>query len=174
MSPKGSDKTAKLRGDSVSAWQDWRVRRFPRLMQRRVEEILLVSSPYDAFSLEEDGLLTEVIYSEYVDLGLTHAPNVTRVSTGEEALEAIRGGRFDLVITMLRLGDMDVFRIQHGVAPGASRPANRAVDRQQLGVGARLRVARSDQCRWRLCLVRRHKNLPGDYQVSGGPLERRA
>lgn len=97
--------------DSVSAWQDWRLKRFPHLMRRRVEEILLVSSAYDAFSLEEDGLLTEVIYSEYNLLGLTHAPNVTRVSTGEAALAAIRDEHFDLVITMLRLGDMDVFQV---------------------------------------------------------------
>lgn len=77
-------------------------------MPHRIQEVLLVSSPYDAFMLEEDGLLTEMIYTEYVDLGLTHSPNVTRVSTGEEALAALRRTPFDLVITMLRLGDMDV------------------------------------------------------------------
>ena len=31
------------------------------LMQYRIHEILLVSSPYDAFILEEDGKLTEQI-----------------------------------------------------------------------------------------------------------------
>ena len=113
--PDAQDAGSHTRTDSVSAWQDWRLKRFPHLMRRRVEEILLVSSAYDAFSLEEDGLLTEVIYSEYSDLGLTHAPNVTRVSTGEAALAAIREDRFDLVITMLRLGDMDVFRFSQAV-----------------------------------------------------------
>ena len=92
-----------------AAGHDWRLGRFPNLMTRRVEEILLVSSAYDAFILEEDGLLTELIFSEYMDLGLTHAPRVTRVSTGEEALTAIREHRFDLVISMPRLGGMDVF-----------------------------------------------------------------
>lgn len=87
---------------------DWRQGRFPQLMRRRIQEVLLVSSPYDLFILEEDGLSTEVLDSEYQDLGLTHAPNITRVATGEEALVAIRGGAFDLVITLLRLGDMDV------------------------------------------------------------------
>ena len=94
---------------------DWRLGRFPNLMPRRIEEILLVSSAYDSFILEEDGLLTELIYSEYADLGLTHAPTVTRVATGEEALELIREGRFDLVITMQRLGDMDVERFGESV-----------------------------------------------------------
>ena len=72
--------------------------------------MLLVSSPYDSFILEEDGLSTEMISTEYLDLGLTHAPNIMRVSTGEEALAAIRSRPFDLVITLLRLGDMDVAR----------------------------------------------------------------
>jgi CheY-like chemotaxis protein len=77
-------------------------------MPRRIQEILLVSSAFDSFILEEDGLSTEMIASEYIDLGLTHVPSITRVSTGEEALAALRGRKFDLVITLLRLGDMDV------------------------------------------------------------------
>ncbi len=93
-----------------SSGHEWRLGRFPNLMPRRVEQILLVSTAYDAFTLEEDGLLTELIYSEYVDLSLTHAPRVTRVATGEAALEALHEQRFDLVITMLRIGDMDVRR----------------------------------------------------------------
>lgn len=107
--------------DPTTAGHDWRLGRFPNLMPHRIQEVLLVSSPYDSFILEEDGLLTEMIYTEYLDLGLTHAPNVTRVSTGEEALAAIRESNYDLVITMLRLGDMDVAKfaaaVQH-VKPG--------------------------------------------------------
>jgi CheY-like chemotaxis protein len=86
----------------------WRAARFPHLMPRRIQEVLLVSSPYDVFILEEDGLSTEVISTEYLDLSLTHAPSIMRVATGEEALAAIRSRPFDLVITLLRLGDMDV------------------------------------------------------------------
>ena len=89
------------RGDSQLA-------RLLQLMPRRVERVLLVSSPYDSYILEEDGLLSEMIFSEYAELGLTHAPDVTRVSTGAEALQMIRTGAFDLVITMLRLGDMNL------------------------------------------------------------------
>lgn len=98
-----------------AAAHDWRQGRFPHLMRRRIQEILLVSSPFDAFILEEDGLSTEVLYAEYADLGLTHAPNITRVATGEEALTAIGDGGFDLVITMLRLGDMDVAKFAQAV-----------------------------------------------------------
>jgi len=101
--------------DPASGGHDWRLGRFPNLMPYRIQEVLLVSSPYDSFILEEDGLLTEMIYSEFMDLGLTQSPNITRVSTGEEALGAIRAGAFDLVITMLRLGDMDVTRFSRAV-----------------------------------------------------------
>ncbi len=94
---------------------EWRVARFSNLMPRRVDEVLLVSSSYDSFILEEDGLLTEMIFSEYTDLSLTHAPRVTHVSTATEALKLIEKQRFDLIITMLRLGDMDVRRFNAAV-----------------------------------------------------------
>lgn len=80
---------------------------FRNLMQRRVHEILLVASLYDAFKLEEDGRLTELIFSEYQDMNLTNAPHVTRVSTASHALEKIDKGRFDIVITMSRISNMN-------------------------------------------------------------------
>lgn len=98
---------------------DWRLGRFPDLMPRRVERILLVSSAYDAFILEEDGLLTELIFSEYMDLSLSQAPRVIRAGGGEEALSLLRTQAFDLVITMLRLGDMNVFRFTDAVRDAA-------------------------------------------------------
>ncbi len=85
-----------------------RLRALNDLMPYRVREVLLVSSFYDAFILEEDGYLTERIFAEYKDLNLTSSPRVTHVSTGEEALRAMENRRFDLVITMTRLADMDV------------------------------------------------------------------
>ena len=78
------------------------------LMPFRVRDILLVSSPYDLYILEEDGLLGESIDVEYLQLNLSAAPRITRVSTGEEALETLSHRPFDLVITMTRLGEMDV------------------------------------------------------------------
>lgn len=96
----------------VALGADWRLGRFPELMPRRVNRILLVSSAYDSYILEEDGLLTEMIFSEYSDLGLSQAPSVTRVDSGEEALRLVDGGKFDLVITMLRVGRMDVFEFK--------------------------------------------------------------
>jgi CheY-like chemotaxis protein len=112
--PRADDFVARSVMDR-SRGHDWRLGRFPDLMQRRIEEILLVATQYDAFVLEEDGLLTELIFSEYVDLGLAQGPRVTRVSTGEEALRAIRERNFDLVVTMLHLEDMDVSAFRRAV-----------------------------------------------------------
>ena len=80
---------------------------FGHLMPHRVQEVLLVASLYDAFTLEEGGRLTELLLGEYRELNLSFPPHVTRASTGEEALNLLEARRFDLVITMSRLGDME-------------------------------------------------------------------
>jgi DNA-binding NarL/FixJ family response regulator len=77
-------------------------------MPNRVQSVLLVSSLYESFILEEEGLLTELITSEYLDMHLSHAPRVSRVSTGDEALEFIWKQRVDLVLTMSRVGQWNL------------------------------------------------------------------
>ncbi len=84
------------------------------LMPRRVRNILLVSSLYDLYTFEEDGRLTEVLFSEYLELNLRYAPNIERVSTAKEALDRVKTGGYDLVISMTRVGDMDI--IEFGTA----------------------------------------------------------
>lgn len=83
-------------------------RKFHRLMPFRVREVLLVSSQYDAFILEEDGHLTERLFTEYSELNLSSAPRITHASSASEAMELMSERPFDLVITMVRLEDMDV------------------------------------------------------------------
>ena len=83
--------------------------RSQELMRRRIGNILLVASLYDSFVLEEDGQLGDQILSDYVDLQLRYAPRLTRASTAEKALAMMRYRRFDMVLTMTRLPDMDVF-----------------------------------------------------------------
>lgn len=89
---------------------------YAALMKKRVRNVLLVSSPYDSFTFEEDGSLTELLFSEYVELHLRYAPEISRVSTAEEALESLSRGKYDLVISMLRVGDMDIAEFGRQVA----------------------------------------------------------
>ncbi|MHA1417376.1 MAG: PEP/pyruvate-binding domain-containing protein [Candidatus Heimdallarchaeaceae archaeon] len=82
---------------------------FHELMAKRMSNVLLVSSIYDSFMLEEDGRLSDQIYEEFHNLNLRTLPRITRVSSAKEALILLQEKHFDLVITMRRLGDMDVF-----------------------------------------------------------------
>ena len=78
---------------------------FRRLMPHRVQHVLLVSSLYESFVLEEDGLLSEMITSQYLDMHLSHSPHVTRASTVDDALSVLREEKIDLLITMTRFGE---------------------------------------------------------------------
>lgn len=73
---------------------------FQNLMQRRIFNVLLVASPYDAFMMEEDGRVEEQLYFEYVKLNLSSPPRVVRVSNASAALEAMSAKAFDLVVVM--------------------------------------------------------------------------
>jgi CheY-like chemotaxis protein len=73
------------------------------LMPLRTREILLVASIYDAFTLEQDGLLSEVVFGGFYRLTLSNAPRITNVSTEEEAIERLKSRHYDMVIVMSRV-----------------------------------------------------------------------
>jgi len=85
-----------------------RFARFDSLMQYRVKDILLVSSLYDSYLLEEDGQLSQLVFSKYVEFNLSMAPHLKRVSTGLEALNQLRERHFDLVIIFRWVNDIDI------------------------------------------------------------------
>lgn len=73
---------------------------FQNLMQKRIFNVLLIASPYDAFMMEEDGRVEEQLYFEYVSLNLSSPPRVVQVAHTEDALEMLSIKNFDLIITM--------------------------------------------------------------------------
>jgi len=79
------------------------------LMPFKVREILLVSSLYDAYIIEEEGLISELVIGEYRHLLLSSPPRVTRVTSGQKALSKIKTNKYDLVITMSKNIGMDPF-----------------------------------------------------------------
>lgn len=81
---------------------------YSALMPWQVRSILVVSSLYDSFTFQEDGNLTEMLFSEYVEMNLSYTPAIERVSTAEEAIARVREDPPDLVISMPRVGGMDV------------------------------------------------------------------
>ncbi|OFX24106.1 MAG: phosphoenolpyruvate synthase [Bacteroidetes bacterium GWA2_31_9b] len=82
---------------------------FNLLMQRRIHKVLLISSSYDSFMLEEDGRIDEQIFNEYVSLNLRYPPIFILANTTEKAFEILRTENIDLVISMLRIGGNDTF-----------------------------------------------------------------
>jgi CheY-like chemotaxis protein len=95
-------------GDSLAP-ADQFLDKIDRLMPFRVKKFLLVASLYDCFVLEEDGRLHELLMETYGQWNLGYVPRFVRVSGGEDALNLLRAETFDLVIAVMRLGDMDPF-----------------------------------------------------------------
>jgi CheY-like chemotaxis protein len=85
---------------------------FQNLMRHRIRDVLLVSSLYDLYLFEEDGRFDELISNEYQKLNLSHSPELTRVSSGKEAITlAKEERRFDLILTTLHVEDMTAVRL---------------------------------------------------------------
>ncbi len=83
-------------------------KRFHTLMPYRVREVLLVSSSYDAFILQEDGRLTERLFEAYSEMNLSSAPRVVHARNVTSAMVILGERPVDLVITMVRLEDTNV------------------------------------------------------------------
>lgn len=88
---------------------DLRRQIYHTLMPFKVREILMVSSLYDAFIIEEEGLLSELVTGQYHHHLLTSPPRITRVNSGEMALKKLQESRYDLIITMSKNIGMDPF-----------------------------------------------------------------
>ena len=73
---------------------DPRFKIFHELMAKKVRDILLVSTPYDAWILEEDCRLSERIIHEYRGLNLSNPPRFTWASTAQEALATLDNKKF--------------------------------------------------------------------------------
>ena len=81
------------------------------LMPHRVNEILIVSSPYDSFIMEEDGGLIEHVFTNFRGVSLIEPPKFTTVSKAEDALKSMDRQHFDLVVIMPRFSGMDVAKL---------------------------------------------------------------
>ncbi|MEP0814414.1 MAG: hypothetical protein HRF49_07090 [bacterium] len=81
---------------------------FHNLMHHRVMDVLLVASLYDSYILEGEGHLSELLLSEFLELNLRFSPRFHRAGSAEEALRALDGRNYDLVVTMPRIQDRGI------------------------------------------------------------------
>jgi len=82
---------------------------FNKLMQNRVNKILIVCSNYDFYMLEEDGRIDERIFNEYTALNLRYPPNFVHANSARRAIKVLTLDKIDLVITWLDIGNYKAF-----------------------------------------------------------------
>jgi CheY-like chemotaxis protein len=88
---------------------------FSLLMRKRIYNVLLISSVYDAFILEEDGRIEEQIFNEYSSLNLRYPPRFLKASSEEKALKILGEENIDLVIMMLSLEEEHTYSISETI-----------------------------------------------------------
>lgn len=93
--------------DQLRYAYDPQFRGLHHLMARRVRTILMVSNPYESFSLSRDYSLTQGIYGASQLLHLQNVPQVVTALSGTEGLAMLGKERFDLVLVSSNLPDMD-------------------------------------------------------------------
>ncbi|HCY87919.1 MAG TPA: phosphoenolpyruvate synthase PpsA [Desulfobacteraceae bacterium] len=107
--PKTAPSESQERSETPSESRDISIKIYHELMANKVEDILLVSSPYDAFIMEEEGRLSHRIINEYKGLNLSRPPKLNWVSTADEAFSRLEKKHFDLILAMPSLDGMDVY-----------------------------------------------------------------
>ena len=63
---------------------------FNKLMQNRINKVLIVCSNYDFYMLEEDGRIDERIFYEYTSLNLRYPPSFIHANSARRAIKNIR------------------------------------------------------------------------------------
>ncbi len=115
---------AKKTNDRLNDKSDLRFKLFHELMSHKVHEVLLVSTPYDAWIMEEDCRLSEAINNEYKGLHLSNPPRLNWVSSINAALAALKGKDYDLLIIMQRTADLHTPAIVQKIQKKIAQPAD--------------------------------------------------
>jgi hypothetical protein len=93
--------------DQLRYAYDPQFRGLHHLMARRVRTILMVSNPYESFSISRDYSLAQQIYGASQLLHLQNVPQMITALSGKEGLSTLEKERFDLVLVSGNLPDMD-------------------------------------------------------------------
>lgn len=117
------------------------------LMSQQVRHVVLVSSLYESFTLAEDGHLHERVLGKFMEASPREPPDLTRVSSGRDALKLLRSGgrKVDLIIASPEMGDMDAIGLARALREeglsvpmallGYDREDLRSVERRMQGSG---------------------------------------
>ncbi len=81
------------------------------LMQRRIKRILLITSFYNAFIIEEESKFSDQIIGGYHQYNLTSIPIIKNALNASHALKILEQEQFDLIISTLRIGEPSPFEL---------------------------------------------------------------
>ncbi len=98
----------------TAAHSDPRFKIFHELMNHKIREILFISSPYDAWVMEKDRGLSEAIVLEYQGLNLSHPPRLNWVASINQAADALKEKKIDLIIIMSQAAEFqfaDIYQL---------------------------------------------------------------
>ena len=84
--------------DQLRYAYDPQFRGLHHLMAWRVRTILMVSNPYESFSISRDHSLTQDIYGASQLLHLQNVPQIVTALSGKEGLSILGKEHFDLVL----------------------------------------------------------------------------
>jgi len=76
-----------------------------------IKQILLISSSYHFFQLEEEGRLSSLLQEHYEWYGREAPPQITHVESQKECFSLLANQRFDLVIIFDTLDDIDSYSL---------------------------------------------------------------
>lgn len=80
-----------------------------KLTPFKISAILVISSLYNIFNMEEGGMLTSQIVNEYKGLKLENPPQIRGAHSEQNALELLGKQKFDLILIVPNLEDVDPF-----------------------------------------------------------------
>ncbi len=88
---------------------------FDKLMQNRINKVLIVCSNYDFYMLEEDGRIDERIFNEYTSLNLRYPPSFIHANSSRRAIKMLASDKIDIVITWLDIGNYKAFETSKAI-----------------------------------------------------------
>ncbi len=88
---------------------------FSNIMRKRIYNVLIISSVYDAFIIEEDGRIEEQIFYEYMSLNLRFPPRFINTTSEKNAFKVLKEEDIDLVVTMLSVEETDTFQLADNI-----------------------------------------------------------
>lgn len=88
---------------------------FQELMPFKIREVLLIANYYDAYFFEREGLFSDRIFGEYLQLQLYTTPHFTSAASEKEALKLLSEKHFDLIVIMAGLDKKSPPVISHNL-----------------------------------------------------------